>query len=231
MKTSRNIALVVAAGTGDRFGGKLPKQFVDLAGKPVILYCLELLERCDLIDEIVLVVPEDYLVFSSTEIVDKSGLKKIHKITAGGESRQESVHAGLSACHPGGDLVIIHDAVRPLLRMTYLRETIEKAAETGAAILAVPSKESVKLVDETKVVKTLLRDTVWIAQTPQVFNYDRILDAHDRAEAAGNEATDDAQLYEQYCGTVAVVRGSYDNIKITTAGDLVLAEELMRGMV
>jgi 2-C-methyl-D-erythritol 4-phosphate cytidylyltransferase len=231
MKTNRDIALVVAAGTGDRFGGTLPKQFVDLAGKPVVLHCLELFERCDLIDEIVLVVPEDYLVYASTEIVDKSGLKKVHKITAGGETRQESVHAGLSACHPGGDLVVIHDAVRPLLRMTHLRETIEKAAETGAAIMAVPSKESVKLVEDNTIVRTLVRDTVWIAQTPQVFRYDSILDAHNRAEAAGNEATDDAQLYEQYYGAVAVVRGSYDNIKITTAADLILAEELTREQV
>ena len=231
MKTNRNIALVVAGGTGDRFGGTLPKQFIELAGKPVVLHCLELFERCDLIDEIVLVVPEDYLVYASTEIVDKSGLKKIHKITAGGETRQESVHAGLSACHPGGDLVVIHDAVRPLLRMTHLRETIEKAAETGAAIMAVQSRESVKLVDEGTIVKTLIRDTIWIAQTPQVFRYDSILDAHNRAEAAGNEATDDAQLYEQYCGTVTVVRGSYDNVKITTAADLVLAEELLREQV
>jgi 2-C-methyl-D-erythritol 4-phosphate cytidylyltransferase len=230
MKTNRNIALVVAAGTGERFEGDLPKQFVDLGGKQVVLYCLELFERCDLIDEIVLVVSEDYLVYASTEIVDKSGLKKIHKITAGGETRQESVHAGLSACHPGGDLVVIHDAVRPLLRMTHLRETIERAEKTGAAIMAVESKESVKLVDSGTIVKTLIRDTVWIAQTPQVFRYDRILDAHNRAEAACNEATDDAELYEQYCGPVAVVRGSYDNIKITTPGDLVLARELLRGI-
>lgn len=229
MKTRRNIALVLAAGTGNRFGGNLPKQFADLSGKQVVMYCLEIFERCNLVDEIVLVVPEDYLVHASQRIVDRSGLKKINKITAGGETRQQSALAGLSACHPGGDLVIIHDAVRPLLRMSLLRMTIEKAAESGAAIMAVPSKESVKLVDDQTIVKTLIRDTIWMAQTPQVFRFDRILEAHRRAEAAGNEATDDAELYEQYCGSVAVVHGSYDNIKITTAGDLALARELLGG--
>jgi 2-C-methyl-D-erythritol 4-phosphate cytidylyltransferase len=231
MKTRRNTALVVAAGGGNRFGGELPKQFADLSGKPIIVYCLELFERCNLIDEVVLVVAEDYLVHASREIVDRFRLKKINKLTTGGESRQESVMAGLSACQRGTDLVVIHDAVRPLLTMDLLRKTIEKAAETGGAILAVPSRESVKMVEGESIVRTLTRDTVWIAQTPQVFNVEKILDAHRRAEAAGNEATDDSELYEQYCGRVAVVHGSHNNIKITTHGDLILAAELLRGPV
>ncbi len=231
MKTRRNTALVVAAGGGSRFGGELPKQFADLSGKPMIMYCLELFERCNLIDEVILVVAEDYLVYASQEIVDRFRLKKINKLTTGGESRQESVLAGLSACQLGADLVVIHDAVRPLLAMDLLRKTIEKAAETGAAILAVPSQESVKMVEGGSIVRTLIRDTVWIAQTPQAFRFEKILDAHRRAEAAGNEATDDSELYEQYCGRVSVVHGSYNNIKITTRGDLILAAELLKGAV
>ncbi len=231
MKTRRNTALVVAAGGGSRFGGKLPKQFADLSGKPMIVYCLELFERCNLIDEVILVVAEDYLVYASQEIVDRFRLKKINKLTTGGESRQESVLAGLSACLPGADLVVIHDAVRPLLAMDLLRKTIEKAAETGGAILAVPSKESVKMVEGGSIVRTLIRDTVWTAQTPQAFRFEKILEAHRRAEAAGNEATDDSELYEQYCGQVSVVHGSYNNIKITTRGDLILAAELLKGAV
>lgn len=229
MKTRRNTAIVVAAGGGSRFGGEIPKQFTDLLGKPLVVYCLELFERCNLIDEVVLVVSEDYLVFASQEIVDRFRLKKINKLTTGGENRQESVLAGLSACQAGADLVVIHDAVRPLLTMDLLRKTIEKAAETGGAILAVPSRESVKLVESGSVVRTLIRNTVWIAQTPQVFRFDKILDAHKRAEAAGNEATDDSELYEQYCGRVDVVHGSHNNIKVTTPGDLILAAELLRG--
>ncbi len=231
MKTRRNTAIVAAAGGGSRFGGEIPKQFTDLLGKPLVVYCLELFERCNLIDEVVLVVAEDYLVHASQEIVDRFRLKKINKVTTGGENRQESVLAGLSACQPGADLVVIHDAVRPLLTMDLLRKTIEKAAETGGAILAVPSRESVKLVEGGSILRTMIRDTVWIAQTPQVFNFEKILNAHRRAEAAGNEATDDSELYEQYCGRVAVIHGSYDNIKITTRGDLILAAELLKGSV
>ncbi|UCC78950.1 MAG: 2-C-methyl-D-erythritol 4-phosphate cytidylyltransferase [Candidatus Zixiibacteriota bacterium] len=228
MKTARNIAIVIAGGEGKRFGDKLPKQYHDLGGRPVMTYCLDLFERSDMINEVVLVVSEDYLVYASREIVDKFGYRKVKKITTGGESRQESVHAGLTACPTGIDLVVIHDAVRPFLAKDLLHEAIKTANATGAAILAVPAKESVKLVRGKSIEKTLLRDTVWIAQTPQVFRFDGILEAHNRAEAAENEATDDSQLYEQYCGEVSIVRGSYNNIKITSRGDLVLAEEILR---
>lgn len=228
MKTSRNIAIVVAGGSGKRFDDEMPKQYHLLGGKPIITHCLDLFERSNLIDEVVMVVSDDYLVYASQEIVDKFGYRKIKKITTGGESRQESALAGLSACPKGIDLAIIHDAVRPFLAKDLLRAVIKKADETGAAILAVPARETVKLVKGQIIEKTPLRDTVWIAQTPQVFKFDSILEAHRRAEAAQNEATDDSQLYEQYCGEVSIVRGSYHNIKITTRGDLALAEEIYR---
>ena len=228
MKTTRNIAIVVAGGEGKRFGDDLPKQYHNLGGRPVVSYCLDLFERSDLIDEIILVVSEDFLVYASSAIVDKYGYRKVQKITTGGETRQESVHAGLTACPTGIDLVIIHDAVRPFLAKDLMHEAIVTASSTGAAVLAVPARESIKIVKNKKIEKTLLRDTVWIAQTPQVFKFDSILDAHKRALAAENEATDDSALYEQYCGEVTVVHGSYNNIKITTRGDLALAEEILR---
>lgn len=228
MKTSRNVAIVAAGGIGKRFADERPKQYHDLGGRPMICHCLDLFERSDLIDEVVLVVSDDYLVYASQAIVDKTGYRKIKKITTGGESRQESVLAGLSACPKGIDLAVIHDAVRPFLARDLLHAVIIKALETGAAILAVPAKETVKLVKGLIIEKTPLRDTVWIAQTPQVFKFDSILEAHKRAEVAKNEATDDSQLYEQYCGEVSIVRGSYNNIKITTRGDMALAEEIFR---
>ena len=227
MKITRNIAIVAAGGAGARFGDDKPKQYHDLGGKPIITYCLNLFEKSAMIDEVVLVVSEDYLVYASREIIDKYGYRKIKKITTGGESRRESVLAGLSACPDGIDLAIIHDAVRPFLAKDLLHKVIKKAYETGAAILAVPVKESVKLIKGEIIEKTLRRDDVWIAQTPQVFRFDSILDAHRRAAAAENEATDDSELYEQYCGEVSIVRGSYNNIKITTRGDLVLAHEIL----
>jgi 2-C-methyl-D-erythritol 4-phosphate cytidylyltransferase len=228
MKTARNIAVVVAGGKGERFGDNLPKQYHALGGRPVITYCLDVFERSDTIDEVVLVVSEDYLVYASKEIVDKYGYRKIKKITTGGDSRQESALAGLTACPRGINLVAIHDAVRPFPARDLLHKTLEKAGETGAAILAVPARDSMKLSRGNVIDKTLPRDTVWIAQTPQVFRFEKILEAHRRAEAAENEATDDSQLYEQYCGEVSIVRGSYNNIKITAKRDLIVAEEILR---
>ncbi|MEE9553524.1 MAG: 2-C-methyl-D-erythritol 4-phosphate cytidylyltransferase [candidate division Zixibacteria bacterium] len=230
MKTRRNMAILVAAGEGNRMESELPKQFMDLAGKPIAAHSLTLFERSALIDEIILVVSEDYLTYSSQELVDKFAFKKIHKITTGGETRQESVFAGLSACPPTSDLVVIHDTARPLLTLDLLERSINKAAETNAAILAVSAKDSMKLGDGENVLQTLKRDTVWIAQTPQVFKFESIFDAHKRAEVAEYEATDDSELYEKYRGKVAIVRGSYNNFKITTPGDLILAREILRGM-
>jgi 2-C-methyl-D-erythritol 4-phosphate cytidylyltransferase len=232
MKTTRNIAIVVAAGTGSRFGGELPKQFLPLGGKPMVVHSLELFERSDLIDEVILVVSEEYLAYASQAIVDQYRLHKIRKITGGGETRQESVFAGLSACPTGIDLVAIHDSARPFLEKDLFENVMAKAAETGAAILAVKARESVKFCETGSIGKTLKRDSVWIAQTPQVFRFADILSAHKRAEAAQNrDATDDAELFEQYCGPVTLVPGSHNNIKITTPADFILAQEIIKGLI
>jgi 2-C-methyl-D-erythritol 4-phosphate cytidylyltransferase len=230
MKTIRNIAIVAAAGAGTRFGSELPKQFLPLGNKPMVAHSLELFERSELIDEIILVVPEEYLTYASQAIVDQFNLSKIRKIIAGAKTRQESVLAGLTACPNGIDLVAIHDADRPFLTDALLMEVMTKAAIDGAAILAVPAKESIKLAENGFIIKTMKRDVVWIAQTPQVFRFAEILDAHRRAEAAYNDATDDSELFEQYCGRVAIIRGSYNNIKITTPGDLTLAQAMYKEM-
>jgi 2-C-methyl-D-erythritol 4-phosphate cytidylyltransferase len=232
MKTTRNIAIVVAAGTGSRFGGELPKQFMPLGGKPMIVHSLELFEKSDLIDEVILVVSDDYLAYASQAIVDQYNLRKIRKITCGGETRQESVLAGLSACPTGIDLVAIHDAARPFLEKDLLEDVMAKAAETGAAILAVKARESIKLCETGFIAKSLKRDSVWIAQTPQVFRFADILSAHKRADAAQYaDATDDAELFEQYCGPVTLVPSSHNNIKITTPADFVLAQEIIKGQI
>lgn len=228
MKTTRNIAIVAAAGMGTRFGSELPKQFLPLGDKPMVVHCLELFERNELIDEVVLVVPEDYLAYASQAVVDQFNLTKIRKITAGGKTRQESVLAGLSACPRGIDLVAIHDGDRPFLTDTLLNEVVIKAAIEGAAILAVPANESIKMAENGFISKTMKRDVVWIAQTPQVFRFAEIRDAHRSAEAARNDATDDSELFEQYCGRVAIIYGSYNNIKITTPGDLILAQAMYK---
>jgi len=204
MKTRRNMAVIVASGTGKRMETKLPKQFIKIGGKPVLAYTIERFDKCSIIDEIVLVVPDDYLAYTSQAIVDRYKYKKINKIITGGETRQESVLAGLSAC--------------PLI----------KVKETKAVIPAIRAKDTVKYVDEDTISKTLPRENIYLAQTPQVFCYKDIFEIHKKAAIAEFEASDDAMLAEQYNMKVMIVPGHYDNIKITHPEDLILAEELLK---
>lgn len=228
MRTTRNLALIVASGLGTRINAELPKQFMEISGRPILAFTMDCFERCNIIDEIVLVVPEDYLAYTSTAIVDRYGYKKVRKITCGGETRQESVLAGLTACPRVTDAVAIHDGVRPFVRNTLIKQLFQVVERTGAVIPAVGAKETLKLVNEDKIVSTLPREKICISQTPQVFNYTKIFDIHKKAAEAEYEATDDAMLAEQYGMEVMVVPGYYDNIKITTPEDIVLAEEIMR---
>jgi len=228
MKTRRNLAVIVASGTGARMKSELPKQFMDLMGKPVLSWTISCFERCRLIDEIVLVVPEDYLAYASQAIVDKYDFKKINKIITGGDTRQESVLAGLTACPRSTDNVAIHDGVRPFVRDTLIEELFESVTETKAVIPAVRAKETVKFVDENMLAKTLPRDRIYLAQTPQVFYYPAIFEIHQKAAEEEYEATDDAMLAEQYGMDVGIVEGHYDNIKITTPVDMALAAEILK---
>lgn len=228
MKTRRNLAVIVASGLGTRMNSKLPKQFIKISGKPVLALTIDCFEKCSIIDEIVLVVPEDYLAYTSKAIVDRYSYKKIKMITGGGETRQESVLAGLTACPRVTDAVAIHDGVRPFVRYSLIEQLFQAVKKTGAVIPAVRVKETLKLVNEDKVIHTLPGEKVYLAQTPQVFDYIRILGIHKKAAEAKFEATDDAMLAEQYGMQVMIVPGHYDNIKITTSEDLILAGEIMK---
>jgi len=228
MKTRRNLAVIVASGLGARMQAELPKQFMELAGKPLLFWTLSCFERCRMIDEIILVVPEDYLAYSSQAIVDKFDFKKIHKITTGGETRQESVLAGLTACPRAIDNVAIHDGVRPFVRNTLLNTLLDSVTPNQAVIPAVKVKETIKIVDNQMLAKTLPRENIYLAQTPQVFSYPNIFEIHKKAAEQEYEATDDAMLAEQYGLDVKVIEGHYDNIKITTPEDLVLAGEILK---
>ena len=228
MKTRRNLAVIVASGTGTRMNSSMPKQFIEVLGKPVLVWTIECFEKSNLIDEIVLVVPNDYLAYTSQAIVDTYGFKKIRKITGGGETRQESVLAGLAACPRSLDKVAIHDGVRPIVRQSLIEEVFETASETNGAIPAVKVKETVKIVDQDMYAKTLPRDNIYLAQTPQVFSYPTIFDIHKQAAETEFEASDDAMLAEHFGHKVKIINGYYDNIKITTPEDLVLAKEILK---
>ena len=219
-------AIVLAAGQGKRMNTKVHKQFLLLQGKPVLYYSLKCFEETPWIEDIILVAGKEECQYCREEIADKYGFRKIRKIVPGGKERYDSVYQGLLACE-NTEYVFIHDGARPLLTRGILEESFREVKKWNACVVGVPSKDTVKIADENQcVAETPSRDRVWIIQTPQVFRYSLIKEAHDSIR--GKELfqiTDDAMIVEQETGCkVRLVQGDYQNIKITTPEDLVLAE-------
>ncbi len=227
----RTIAIIPAAGFGVRMKTKTPKQFLKLGGgRPVLAVTLEEFNACPLVDGIILAVPHDDVDYCNREIVEQYGLSKVIRVIAGGSRRQDSVRAGILAIDGGCDNVLIHDGVRPFVRAQTINNAIMALKDERAVITAVPAKDTVKEVDEKGyVAKTCDRKLLWLVQTPQIFRYDDIYNAHMRAEAEGwGEVTDDAMLMEKLGIPVKVIEGSEENIKVTTPNDLEYAEFLLR---
>ncbi len=220
-------AIVPAAGLGRRVGGNVPKQFRLLKGIPVLVRTLLNLTHGGLIDRLILVVPPGTEDWCQKEIVASYSLPPIIQIVPGGAERQESVFLGLQSAPVGTDIVVIHDAVRPFVSADILRRTIEAAREFRAAVAAVPAVETIKVVESGFTVKTPVRDTLWIAQTPQTFERDLIAEGVRRAVDDGVRATDDAMLVERLGVQVRVVVSYPENIKITTTEDLARAEQIL----
>lgn len=223
----KTIAIIVAGGQGKRIEGKLPKQFLMLKDKPILAHTVEKFEQCELVNEIILAVPEDYLEYSSQAIVDKYGFKKVRRVVCGGKERQDSVYAGLKACSNNTSIVVIHDGVRPLISPDKISESIKICQEKNAVVLAVPIKETVKRVEYGNIITTLDRAKLWLTQTPQTFEYKFILDAYQKAEKDNFVGTDDSALVERLGYEVTILEGDYRNIKITTAEDLIIAEKIL----
>ena len=228
----KTIAIIAAGGKGKRIEGvhregKIPKQFLTLKDKPILAHTIDKFERCELIDEIILVVPEDYLEYCSQKVVDKHGFKKVRKVICGGKERQDSVYSGLKACPNNTSIVVIHDGVRPLISPDKISELIKICREKKAVVLAVPVKETVKRVEHDNIITTLDRNKLWLTQTPQTFEYKLILDAYEKAKKNNFTGTDDSALVERLGYEVTILEGDYKNIKITTAEDLQVAEKLL----
>lgn len=220
-------AVIVAAGKGTRFGAAQPKQFVPLAGKPLLFHSIEIFEDMAEVERIVLVVPGEWAADFGTRF-DLSAYGKIARWVAGGRRRQDSVRAGLSQLPPDAELVAIHDAVRPLASRQSIRKAIERARAMGAAILAAPAVDTPKRCDgDRRIIETLDRDRLWLAQTPQVFRCDLIRRAYEKVFADGVEVTDDAAAVERLGAPVEVVGSAEPNPKITTQADLQYAEWLL----
>lgn len=224
------IAIIPAAGTGVRMETNRPKQFLDLDGRPVLVRTLEVFQECPAIDSIILITPEQDVSYARKEIVARYALTKVEKVVPGGERRQDSVRLGLEAWDGRDGLALIHDGVRPLVPADLIVRVIDAAKEYRAVIPALSAKETVKEVDENALVlKTYDRQMIWLAQTPQVFRYQDILMAHQRAvQENWEEVTDDALLMEKLGIPVKVIEGSEDNIKVTTPRDMELARFLLK---
>jgi 2-C-methyl-D-erythritol 4-phosphate cytidylyltransferase len=219
--------VVPAAGAGVRMGGRR-KPLLEVCGRPILFHTIERLLQASGCVEIVPVVHADELRNAdlSSRLRDDFG---ITRLVPGGHTRQDSALAGLEAVRDDVQLVLIHDAVRPLVDPAVVRKVAEAAHRGGAAIAAVPAAETVKEVDAAGVIRaTPPRERLYLARTPQGFRKDLILRAHYAAREAGFCGTDDAQLVERMGHEVVVVQDTYDNLKITTAEDLAIAEAVLR---
>jgi 2-C-methyl-D-erythritol 4-phosphate cytidylyltransferase len=226
----KSIALIPAAGMGKRMGASINKQYLQLAGLPIVARTIAIFENSPFIDGIFLVIPADEIPYCREHVVDACGFRKVMEIVPGGKERQNSVMNGLNALQrlvSGDDVVLIHDGVRPFITPALLRESIDVARSCDGALVAVPAKDTIKIVRDGIVIDTPPRETFWQAQTPQSFRFGIIHDAHRIAEQEGFMGTDDASLVERRGGNIRVVRGDYRNIKITTPEDLVLAEAFL----
>jgi 2-C-methyl-D-erythritol 4-phosphate cytidylyltransferase len=217
-------ALVLAAGRGERLGAPVPKAFVPLAGSPLLLHTLAALARVPEIDCVVPVIAAaDRARFEALGPA-LARIPKLAPAVIGGAERQDSMRAGLAALGAEVTLIAVHDAARPFVRPDDVARVLAAAATVGAALLAVPVTDTIKRVRGGRVVETPERKECWAAQTPQAFRIEVLRNALAAAIAAGVKATDDAQLVERLGLPVAVVEGHADNLKITRAGDLALAE-------
>ena len=214
----KSTAIVLAAGQGKRMNSKVQKQFLLIKGKPVLYYSLSCFQNSREIEEIIVVTGKDSINFCKQEIIEAYGFSKVKAVIAGGRERYDSVYAGLCACEDS-DYVFIHDGARPFLTEDMIRRGKEAVLASGACVIGMPSKDTIKIADENGMVaSTPSRSLVWNIQTPQIFSYTAIREAYERARQQNMaDITDDAMVMERFGNMkIKLVEGSYENIKITT---------------
>ncbi|MDA3884707.1 MAG: 2-C-methyl-D-erythritol 4-phosphate cytidylyltransferase [Candidatus Delongbacteria bacterium] len=222
--------LITAAGSGKRMGLDIKKQYLELNGRSILAHTIEIFEKIDLVNDIVLVCPKDDIEFVKTDIVNKNGYQKVILVTAGGKERQNSVFNALKEvkCRYD-DIVLIHDGVRPFVSESSVLNSIEGAIEFGAAVVGVKPKNTLKTLRAGSIVNTINRDELFSVQTPQAFQYDIISSCYEKAFEDNFYSTDDSALVEKYADyiQIAPIEGDYFNIKITTEEDLVFANAIL----
>lgn len=221
---SKHTILIVAGGRGTRMGGPQPKQFLELAGRPVLMHTLEAFDRWDASARLIVVLPEDQ-IDTWKRLCEAHVFGRIHRVVAGGETRFHSVRNGLDVVASDG-LIAVHDGVRPLVAPSVIAACFAAAADGGAAVPVVPVVESVCEVDADGGSRPVDRTRLRVVQTPQVFRADVLRAAY--CLPYDPRFTDDASVVEASGVAVRLVPGNRENIKLTTPMDLLLAEQLMR---
>jgi 2-C-methyl-D-erythritol 4-phosphate cytidylyltransferase / 2-C-methyl-D-erythritol 2,4-cyclodiphosphate synthase len=225
----KKVAIIPAGGSGKRLKSDLAKQYLLLDKIPILAHTLNVFHSEAIVDEIILAVPEEDINYVQEEIIKKYGLTKVINIVAGGKERQDSVRNALAVISSDCDIVTIHDGVRPFVTGKMIENVIDAAQAAQAASVGVKAKDTIKEVEDSNfVVRTMPRQSIWITQTPQAFAIDVLKKAYETAYCDNYYSTDEASLVERIGIKVKMINGSYENIKITTPEDLVMAETLLR---
>lgn len=221
-------AIFPAAGQGKRMEVGVNKVFLELLGKPILIHTLMTFSDCVAVDDLIVVVGSDEISTVKRVLRGIPGLKP-YQVIVGGTERQYSIANGLAALNKNTDIVLVHDGARPLTSKAVITAVVEEARQGGAAITAVPAKDTIKIINADHVVTaTPERRSLWTVQTPQGFKREIILQAYQKAAMENFLGTDDASLVERLGVTVKVVEGDYSNLKITTPEDLIIAEAFLR---
>lgn len=229
-KQEKNVVILLAAGQGKRMNSDVPKQYLLLGGRPVLFYALQAFQKAECIDEIILVVGNGQIDYCQNEIVSKYSFTKVSKVIEGGAERYLSVYCGIKEAMDA-DNIFIHDGARPFIDGTTIEKSLEGVRKWEACVVGVPVKDTIKIVDECGFAKhTPDRGFVWIAQTPQVFKREILVEAYQKLMTLSEvQVTDDAMVVEQMLNKkVKLVEGSYKNIKITTPEDLIIGEQYLK---
>jgi len=227
-----NLGIITAAGKGTRLRADINKQFINLCGKPILAHTIGVFQRASLIDEIYVLVPQEFVEYTRKNIIDKYNFTKVTRIIIGGETRQETVGNALKFVPDYCNIVSVHDGVRPLVYSSDVNKLIElliesnkKDSKVQGVILAAPAYETIKRIDRKEgIVRTIPREVVYHAQTPQTFFKASLFKAYQLAKEENFIATDDSMLVERAGFKVKFLKGNHENIKITTPTDLFLAE-------
>jgi 2-C-methyl-D-erythritol 4-phosphate cytidylyltransferase len=222
--------ILPAAGMGKRMGAGKNKLFIELQGIPVFIHTLRIFNTDDHCSEIIMSVhPDDQE--EMIHLIKEYQIEKKVAFVSGGTERQHSVYNGLKNITSDDGIVLVHDAARPFIKHTLIAELVESAENFGAAVVAVPVKDTIKKVANGMVMETVERSSLWAVQTPQAFRVPLLKKAHQHAEKMGFLGTDDASLVEFLAEKVAIIKGDYNNIKLTTPEDLSFANAILTGLI